>query len=116
MAIDSGERLLQTRLGDDASHGRNGCANGLDVDAGLRQRPKHRRSNAGTLAKVRAKNSDAGGTTIVHDAARPYGCLLYTSDAAAERLSVGFGGVRIIKKKKKLKTHGQRERGGEDTR
>ena len=28
-------------------------------------------------------------------------CLLYTSDAAAERSSVGLGGRRIIKKKKK---------------
>src|SRR5678815_2853243 len=31
----------------------------------------------------------------------PYGCLLYTSDAADERSSVDLGGRRIIKKKKK---------------
>ena len=30
----------------------------------------------------------------------PYGCLLYTSDAADERFSVDLGGRRIIKKKK----------------
>ena len=29
----------------------------------------------------------------------PYGCLLYTSDAADERSSVDLGGRRIIKKK-----------------
>ena len=29
-------------------------------------------------------------------------CLLYTSDAAAERSSVDFGGRRILKKKKKI--------------
>ena len=31
----------------------------------------------------------------------PYGCLLYTSDAADERSSVDLGGRRIIKKKTK---------------
>src|SRR5678809_1802641 len=31
--------------------------------------------------------------------ANPYGCLLYTSDAADERSSVDLGGRRIIKKK-----------------
>ena len=30
----------------------------------------------------------------------PWGCLLYTSDAADERSSVDLGGRRIIKKKK----------------
>ena len=33
--------------------------------------------------------------------ARPWFCLLYTSDAADERSSVDLGGRRIIKKKKK---------------
>ena len=32
----------------------------------------------------------------------PYGCLLYTSDAADERSSVDLGGRRIIKKKKNV--------------
>ena len=32
-------------------------------------------------------------------AARPKGCLLYTSDAADERSSVDLGGRRILKKK-----------------
>ena len=32
--------------------------------------------------------------------ARIEGCLLYTSDAAAERSRVDLGGCRIIKKKK----------------
>ena len=32
------------------------------------------------------------------DAAHPYPCLLYTSDAADERSSVDLGGRRIIKK------------------
>ena len=30
-------------------------------------------------------------------------CLLYTSDAADERSSVGLGGLRLIKKKKKTR-------------
>ena len=33
---------------------------------------------------------------------RPRRCLLYTSDAADERSSVGLGGRRIIKKKKRM--------------
>ena len=33
----------------------------------------------------------------------PHSCLLYTSDAAAERSSVDLGGRRIINKKKKKK-------------
>ena len=36
-------------------------------------------------------------------AARTYGCLLYTSDAADERSSVDLGGRRIIKKKNEKK-------------
>ena len=32
-------------------------------------------------------------------------CLLYTSDAADERSSVDLGGRRIIKKKKKRRSH-----------
>ena len=39
-------------------------------------------------------------------AALPYGCLLYTSDAADERSSVDLGGRRIIKKKKTLMIYG----------
>ena len=37
-------------------------------------------------------------------------CLLYTSDAADERSSVDLGGRRIIKKKKKKETKGERTR------
>ena len=37
-------------------------------------------------------------------------CLLYTSDAADERSSVDLGGRRIIKKKKKHKQVGDRDR------
>src|SRR5450756_3123538 len=36
---------------------------------------------------------------------RILGCLLYTSDAADDLLCVDLGGRRIIKKKKKEKTH-----------
>ena len=35
------------------------------------------------------------------------GCLLYTSDAAAERSSVDLGGRRILKKKKQVQTPGR---------
>ena len=36
-------------------------------------------------------------------------CLLYTSDAAAERSSVGLGGRRIIKKKQLCKNKNSRQ-------
>ena len=38
----------------------------------------------------------------------PWGCLLYTSDAADERSSVDLGGRRIIKKQKKRKKKRER--------
>ena len=52
----------------------------------------------------------AGGMTGIAADTMPTGtmstCLLYTSDAADERSSVDLGGRRIIKKKKKKRTHG----------
>ena len=39
--------------------------------------------------------------SIKMNGARPYLCLLYTSDAADERFSVDLGGARILKKNKK---------------
>src|SRR5659263_78584 len=41
---------------------------------------------------------------LIHDA-RGMTCLLYTSDAADDRLCVDLGGRRIIKKKKTKKNH-----------
>ena len=45
-------------------------------------------------------------TTYVGSIGRYGGCLLYTSDAAAERSSVDLGGRRIIKNKTKKKKKG----------
>ena len=63
--------------------------------------------------QVRGLQPWPGATTYLADnqikitAARPWSCLLYTSDAADERSSVDLGGRRIIKKKNatKLATH-----------
>eukprot|EP00657_Telonema_sp_P-1_P009310 TRINITY_DN3504_c0_g1_i1.p1 TRINITY_DN3504_c0_g1~~TRINITY_DN3504_c0_g1_i1.p1 ORF type:complete len:149 (-),score=11.20 TRINITY_DN3504_c0_g1_i1:36-482(-) len=41
-----------------------------------------------------------GGVTVNAVVGQPYGCLLYTSDAADDLLCVDLGGRRIIKKKK----------------
>ena len=55
---------------------------------------------------LKAKSADTTGGVvsdekgITTESANPYGCLLYTSDAADERSSVDLGGRRIIKKKK----------------
>ena len=52
---------------------------------------------------------DCRVSVIVEDempaASHVWPCLLYTSDAADERSSVDLGGRRIIKKKKKIKSH-----------
>ena len=61
----------------------------LPVDA----HPRHGHRQA---AGERGKATDVKGLRALLDA-----CLLYTSDAAAERSRVDLGGCRVIEKKKK---------------
>ena len=50
------------------------------------------------IVEIPASRLKKAITEILYD--QGYVCLLYTSDAAAERSSVDLGGRRIIKKKK----------------
>ena len=66
--------------------------------------------NPGWLA-VHGKEAQEGGegNLVAVDAEEKVKtCLLYTSDAADERSSVDLGGRRIIKKKKKVRSRGDR--------
>ena len=49
--------------------------------------------------RLLSQRDDLDAAVDVSEAERPFGCLLYTSDAADERSSVDLGGRRIIKKK-----------------
>ena len=60
-------------------------------------------SRAGAVA--RARDHERPPDQGIRLDARMQLCLLYTSDAAAERSSVDLGGRRIIKKKKQIKKY-----------